>query len=559
MRLHRTLVPVALVLAGGLAAFSPGAARAQQYPTFGKVSFAEQSVKPARLTAAVHMTKELATPVRAFGGPTFMLAHPDNPRVIVAATTDLRTRVCYLLVSRDAGGTWKFSESLPTPEGYPYCMDNVAGLAAGALAWGRDGTLYYSAQAYGDDEGGFGNRNGRVSQFLSRTTDLGDTWTKTLVVDYRGFPAPEPPPATYGTAVAVDTSGPTDVVFVGYNVHYNNPAPGGTALPPDSPLRNGPIMISVSTDGGDTFAEPVNLQSLSTVTQMIQGTAYPIMHEGFFGGPLVFAHDGVVLAISGGQPPANKLPPNTTSAFGASFSYPMPQMLARSTDQGKTWDVSTLGPPIFSGAGSQTGIGWTPRGGPDGTFVVAYQGTPETSASSGPAQIVMQRSTDRGVTWTEPLAIDEGYQDGSIHNSFYPQLNVAPNGRIDVVWQDDIDQSDFHYNVRYTYSTDGGLTWAPNMLITDRPIDFNLGVSFNSDLRMPPGVASTDEYAVIGWADTRNANDLTQTQDTYSAAVQFDALPTTDNTTLPYVAAVFAGLVAAGVALLGVQFARRRR
>jgi len=43
-------------------------------------------------------------------------------------------------------------------------------------------------------------------------------------------------------------------------------------------------------------------------------------------------------------------------------------------------------------------------------------------------------------------------------------------------------------------------------------VNFNFGISFDSDIRQPNEVASTNEYAMIGWADTRNANDLSQDQ-----------------------------------------------
>lgn len=65
----------------------------------------------------------------------------------------------------------------------------------------------------------------------------------------------------------------------------------------------------------------------------------------------------------------------------------------------------------------------------------------------------------------------------------------------------------------------------------DLPINVSYGVSFNSDLRQPNGVASADEYAIVGRADTRNANDVTQTQDNDASAAQFEPLPTTKNTT----------------------------
>ncbi|MGH9278878.1 MAG: sialidase family protein, partial [Acidimicrobiales bacterium] len=506
MKLRELSGVVVMGSVAALLAAAPGPVGAQTQPSFPLAKFGPQSVTPERVTAAFHMTKEQSQPVRAFGGPTFMLADPDDPRTIVAATADLRTRICQLVVSRDAGLTWRFSKSLPSPASYPYCMDNSAGLAAASMAWGSNGTLYYSAEAFGDGEGGFRPTGGHVSQMLAKSTNLGETWTSTLIEDNRG--KPEPAAATYGTSLAVDTSGSTDVVYAGYNQHF-------VLAPPGSPLTNGPVVVATSTDAGKTFSPAVDLNTFSKVTTTIGGQSYPLLFEGFFGSPLVFAREGTVLAVSGAQIPNGSLPAGQTSNFAASFTYPMPQLIGRSTDQGKTWTVAQLGPPIFSGSGSQTGMGWTPKGGPNGTYVVAYQGTPATSSSSGPAQILVQRSTDDGITWSEPVAIDQ--PDGAKTTAFYPQIGVAPNGRIDVVWQDDLNRSDFRFNVRYTYSTDGGLTWAPNILVSDRPLDFNYGVSFNSDLRQPPGVASTDEYAAIGWADTRLADELTQTQDNFGA------------------------------------------
>jgi hypothetical protein len=424
-------------------------------------------------------------------------------------------------------------------------MDNSAGLAAGAIAWGRHGTLYYAAEAFGEGEGGFDV--GHVSEVLARSTDLGDTWKTTLVEDNRG--KPEPAAADYGAAVAVDTSGPTDVVYVGYNQHY-------PTAPSTSPLNNGPVVVATSTDGGATFGQAVDLSGFSHLSQSIGGKTYPLLMEGNFGAPLLLAHDGVVLAVSGAQTTFNNHP--GMDNFDANFNFALPQLAARSTDHGKTWTVATLGAPIFTGSGSQTGMGWTPTGGAKGTYVIAYQATPAAAVSSGPAQIVVQRSTDGAQTWSDPVAIDDD-DPAAQSTSFYPQIGVAPNGRIDAVWQDDRDQSDFHFNIRYSYSTDGGVTWSHNLLVSDRPVDFNLGVSFNSDLRQPPGVASANQYAAIGWADTRLANDLTQTQDDFGASVQFSLLPARTNTVLPVLAAVFAGLLAAGAVLLALLFVRRRR
>jgi Neuraminidase (sialidase) len=144
--------------------------------------------------------------------------------------------------------------------------------------------------------------------------------------------------------------------------------------------------------------------------------------------------------------------------------------------------MTTMDGPKYDGTGAMTGLGWTSKGGAQGTFVAGYAGTPATSPTSGVADILMQRSTDGGVTWTEPLAINDNKPEENVNN-FYPQMSVAPNGRVDVVWQDNRGLADNLINVRYTYSTDGGLTWAPNQVVNDRPLNFNYGISFNSDLR----------------------------------------------------------------------------
>ena len=233
-------------------------------------------------------------------------------------------------------------------------------------------------------------------------------------------------------------------------------------------------------------------------------------------------------------------------------------LVARSTDQGRTWTVAELSTPVYTAGGSQTGMGWTPEGGPDGTFVLAYAATPGDSATAGRTDVVVRRSTDRGETWTEPVAInDDDPSDG--YTSFYPELGVAPNGRVDVVWQDNRQLGDFLMEVRSTYSTDGGATWAPNIAVTDQPIDFSIGASSTGDVRQPPGVASTNSYAAFAWSDTRFGDEQTQTQDNFGVIAQFSPLPSEDNTTWQTIAAILGGLMVAGIILLGVQFVRRGR
>jgi hypothetical protein len=541
--LRRASLAAALV---GMLAASAQVAGAQTTPTFDKARFAPQDVAIQRLTTGIHMTKDDTAPTRGFAGPTSMAANPEDPRIVVAATANLRTRTCQLLVSTDAGVTWSFSRQVPAPPTYPSCTNNTAGVAQSSLGWGRDGTLYYAMEAYGEGEG---TREGKTSIALARTTDLGETWTTTLVNDARAQADPKPE-NTGVTALAVDTSGEEDAIYVGYNQDWAATAPDG------HPLEDKDVVaVSASTDGGATFGPPVNLNDFSTLTTMIGGQSYPLHFQTAFGRPFLTAHDGVILAVGDSGPPSDNPPPE--DVYEGIFGEADPMIVARSTDQGRTWTVSELSPPVFTSAGSHSGMGWTPQGGENGTFVLAYAATPGDTPSAGRTTVVVQRSTDLGTTWSEPLAITDDDPSRNF-TSFYPQLDVAPNGRVDVVWQDNREQTDYLFNVRYTYSTDGGATWAPNVAVQDQPVDFSFGISFNSDIRQPPGVASTDHYAAIGWADPRFASPETQTQDNFGVIAQFSPLPARTNTALYVAVAIVSGLVLAGVVLLVTLLLRRR-
>jgi hypothetical protein len=549
-------VGVVATAVGGLLAAYAGSAMAEPGPTastYKQVTFKPQAgAEVDKLIAAANMTKDSEAPARAFTGPSVMAADPDDPRIVVAATADLRSKTCFLTVSTDAGHTWHFSDELPTDPAYPYCTNTTAGVPHAAVAWGRDGTLYYAHMAYGEGEG---PRENKSSAILAKTTNLGKSWTTTLVENNRGASGPMAKNVSSVPGLTVDTSGPRDIVTVGFSRSYPE-APTG------DPLRAPHVMLATSTDAGATFGEPVDLNTFDRPSIQAAGKTYQLFMRTGFGAPFIASHDGVILAVAGPDFPFNDQPQPPPEAGanltpGSWYAYPMPQLIGRSTDQGKTWTITALGDPILAGTGSMTGLGWTPKGGTNGTWVATYAATPATSPTIALASVVVQRSTDGGVTWTSPLTIDDA-PPAMNSTSFYPQLSVAPNGRVDVAWTDDRETSDFHFNERYTYSTDGGVTWAPNVKVSDQPVNYNFGVSYNSDIRQPNGVASTNEYAMVGWADTRLANDVSQTQDNFAAAVQFAPLPTKKNTTAPVIAAIFGGLVLAGIVLLLLMQMRKR-
>ena len=77
------------------------------------------------------------------------------------------------------------------------------------------------------------------------------------------------------------------------------------------------------------------------------------------------------------------------------------------------------------------------------------------------SNIVVTHSDDGGVTWSDLVYISDPADD--IRYRWFGTLAVAPNGRLDVVYNDNIEASDGEPNLTRTYysaSEDGGQTWS---------------------------------------------------------------------------------------------------
>ena len=120
--------------------------------------------------------------------------------------------------------------------------------------------------------------------------------------------------------------------------------------------------------------------------------------------------------------------------------------------------------------------------------------------------VMFSRSTDGGRTWSAPLRInDDSPTQNAAH--WFGTLSVAPNGRVDVCWNDTRHSPDnSHSELYYSWSDDGGLTWAAN-----RP----LSPSFNHSLGYPRqekigdymGMVSLNEGACIIYPATFNGEE----------------------------------------------------
>jgi uncharacterized repeat protein (TIGR01451 family) len=87
-------------------------------------------------------------------------------------------------------------------------------------------------------------------------------------------------------------------------------------------------------------------------------------------------------------------------------------------------------------------------------------------ASNG-TDVMFVRSVNGGLTFSAPLRInDDPVNQDKWH--WFGTLAVAPNGRIDVVWLDTRNAANnTDSQLFYSYSTDGGVTWSPNVAVSN--------------------------------------------------------------------------------------------
>jgi len=82
-------------------------------------------------------------------------------------------------------------------------------------------------------------------------------------------------------------------------------------------------------------------------------------------------------------------------------------------------------------------------------------------------EVHFARSTDGGATFSPFIRInDDPVNPNKWH--WFGTIGVAPNGRIDSVWLDSRNAANnTDSQLFYSYSTDGGVTWAPNVAVSD--------------------------------------------------------------------------------------------
>lgn len=133
-----------------------------------------------------------------------------------------------------------------------------------------------------------------------------------------------------------------------------------------------------------------------------------------------------------------------------------------------------------------------------------------------PCDVMFVRSVDGGQTWSRPLRVNDD-PEGNGQFQWFGTMSVAPNGRIDAVWNDTRAIGVPYLSaVHYSYSMDEGQTWAPSVQIS--PI-------FNSHVGHPQQNKMGDYSHMIsdnGGANLAYAATFTNEQDVYFVRIPLD-------------------------------------
>ncbi len=411
------------------------------------------------------------------------------------------------------------------------------------------GTIFLASAS--DDFGGQQDVN---NLYLSRSTDLGDTWETTIA--HKGGTSVE-----FTEVNGTKKIGGEHFSLVRMGIDYDNPkyvcvgARLGHAdrTPPYGLFGNVSLraVVVASEDGGKTWGPMMDLLA-GLPRDQYAGSRLPAITVG---------SDGTVYAFTRERPPPadTAKPANATSPAGSPGAGGR-LFLSTATDHGKTWTTKSIdesGVPCT--ACTAEGV----YNAKTGELYVVFGQRDNADAEQN---VWIKRSTDGGETFGPSIRVNH---DKTARDHQYPQISVAPNGRVDVAWHDwrndtlfnpaGTRQNQLYWDIYYSYSNDGGQTWAEDIRMSDRSMNKNEGYSFHSNYGLggPTGIASTDAAALVAWGDSRRGSIQLPVEDYYFAeavhdrkALEGGAGGGDDNTARDIALGSVVTLVVAGLVLL---------
>lgn len=455
-----------------------------------------------------------------------LAVNPGNAQQIVEVNADWVTGNCEFASSTDGGSTWKGGIFTSPPGFRPTCRvpSHLADSMYAGVAFGSGQNVYAT----------FVTPRGTVaaeesaSTLVAKSTNGGQTFGTPVVVMNGGATGAGPNYELPELGVEPGAGpGGADRVYV---TAHQPPPNGGTNSP-------GNATTVVSNDGGATFSAPVNANPVGEgVTDVSE--------------PVIAGNGNVYLAWR----QIGKNPANPAQTIPEGFVR-----VAKSTDKGASWTPVSVAAVSAAGAKTPTRpenplpatASTFPRLAVDkqnnNLYLTYGQGTtaptglaPADHFIDPDSDVYFQRSTTGGATWSAPKQINDGTPKPGTPTTQtrHPSISVAPNGRVDIVWQDRrnwyrgcIHTHGFCAEARlgdtyYAFSNDNGSNFSRDRRITDRShnndtgFDYRFGVGWAFG---PMAVPIGNDQLLVGWMDSREGNFDNDNLDIYLSKVDLNA------------------------------------
>ncbi len=412
------------------------------------------------------------------------VADPTDPEfVVIANRKDAPDFGCAMQVSGDGGRRWVSVEAVPElPETVEKCY-------APEIGFDGEGVLYYLFVGLA----GAGNEPRGV--FLTTSPDRGATFSRPWQV--LG-------PRNFGVRMAIDSRrGEQGRIHLVWLHARSDPPLGGFGPPPN------PILAAYSDDGGQTFSEPVQVSdqerelvvapTLAVGQEGLVHIAYYDLEEDLrdykgLEGPV---WEGTWSLVS-------------TSSSDAGVSFGSGVVVDDSVvPSDRVMLIFTMPPAVLAAGAGQLCAAWS-------------------DARNGDSDAFVRCSEDDGHTWGAARRLnDDPMRNG--RTQYLPRMSISPDGRIDAIFYDRRHSpQDLANETYFTFSTDGGASYAPNVVISSDPSNSLIGqqygvvsalgqVEFGSRVALLSDRSST----LAVWTDTRNSRPQTTGQDLFATQIIF--------------------------------------